>query len=327
MLPIVELPNDARLRWILSSAAQLIEAGTEPVSGLVLPNARFFPDVFDGTPKTIEQLLGRIVHHAGLDDIEFRLAVVSPEGETTGGGGCNSGGCSSGGSSATQLRRVAPAADDDSAWIISVAAQEIGNPTVLTTALVRGVSYVFLREAELLAQIEPEQVEATVDMTGVFLGFGVLLANGSYIYAKSCGGVKVQSATRLPVEEITLALAVCCKLHNHQTRAARKDLDPTPKAMFDEASTWADANAGVVRLLRTDRAAIEAESYALSEARGWFSRLFGLGRAKGPSVPTDEELEAMVSEQAAGSARPVDPEKAKRLAAIRELVDESFDAG
>ena len=142
----------------------------EPVSGLVLPTAKFFPDVFDGTPPTVERLLRRVVHHAGLSDIEFRLAVVSPEGEAAAGGGCNSGGCSSG-SSAPQMRRVAPAEDDDSAWVISVAATEIGNPTVLTTALVRGVSYAFLREAELLVQLEPEQVEVTVDMAGVFLGF------------------------------------------------------------------------------------------------------------------------------------------------------------
>ena len=55
----------------------------------------------------------------------------------------------------------------------------------------------------------------------------------------------------------------------------------------------------------------------------------GLGRAKGPSVPTDAEIEAMtarMSAESAGRAKPIDEAAARKLAAIRALVDESLDA-
>ena len=300
----------------------MLEGGAEPVSGIILPTSEHFPDRFDGKSASVERLLLRIRAQAGLEQVPMRAAVAGGEGQ---GSGCGGGSCCSTGAPAPRFERVHRLGADEG-YLVTVAAQEVGSPTVLTTALVRAVSHVFLTEAKLYAEFERAEVEGVVDLCGALLGFGVLLGNGSYIYSKGCSGSHVASATKLPVEEIGLALAIFCRLHGIAGRSVAGHLDPTPRTAFDEAEQWVRSNAGVVGLLRSDRAAIEAETYALSEARGWLSRLFGLGRARGPSVPTDDELERVArSLESKKPGASVDPAKARRLQELRELVDETLD--
>lgn len=175
------LPTEERLRWMLVAAARLVRGGAEPVSGLVLPNGKFFPDAFDGSPRAVGRLLRRIVKHAGLSDLPVKAHLVVPEGEALSGGGCSTGACGVGSADAGKVARVEERADG---WTLNVTASEVRNPTQLTTAMVRGVSHIFLREAGLYGEIDRHQAEGAVDLTGVLLGFGVLLANGAYIYAK-----------------------------------------------------------------------------------------------------------------------------------------------
>ncbi len=138
--------------------------------------------------------------------------------------------------------------------------------------------------------------------------------------------MKVASVTRMVVDELTVALALFCKLHGIPHSAAKKELDLTPRVHFEEAAVWADSNARVVALIRSDPEAVVAGSYTLSEGRGFFSRLFGLGKRKGASAFTDDELEVMAREiHATRDGADVDDERARRLADLRELVDESFE--
>ena len=319
---VVDLPNEGRMRWILERSARLLEGGTEPVSGLVLPTAEFFPDTFDGSERALLRLLARVLKLAGLSDLEVGLAVSVDDGGGSG-GSCSSGSCSTPAASPSQnMQRVVEVGD---AYVVNVAAPEIGNPTVLTTALVRAVSHIFLKEAELYEHFELAEVPVAVDLASVWLGFGVLACNGSYIYAKSCGGVRVASATTMPVEELALALAIYCKLYQQPRRTVNRHLQVTPRAFFDESAVWSDSNAKVVALLGSDPRSVAAGSYTLSEARSWLGRLIGLGRSRGPTAPTDDELEQLAEGLASSRSEPIDEEKARKLAAIRELVDESLD--
>lgn len=271
------------------------------------------------------RLLGRVTEQAGLSDLPLRLEIAG--GQDAGGGSCSSGSCcGTSAAPAGRFQRVRSDPDGEG-YVVTVAAQEVGNDTVLTTAFVRAVSHLFLLEADLYADFERAEYEPAVDVAGALLGFGVLLANGSYLYSKGCGSVSIQSATKLPVQEIATALAVFCELHKVHPRSIRGQLEATPRAHFDEASLWARSNAGTVKLLRSDRTAFEADSYSLHDARSWVSRLFGLGRAKSPSVPTDDELDEVArSLQRKSDDRDVDPEKQRRLAEIRELVDDALDS-
>jgi len=193
------------------------------------------------------------------------------------------------------------------------------------------VSFMFLNEADGYDGIPPADREPLTDLCAVLLCFGVLEANGSYIYMKGCGGVQVHAATQMPVDELTVALAVYCKLHDVPERVAAKHLELTPGEHFDEASVWASSNMSVVRLLRANPQAFEEDTYSLSPARSWLARVLGVGKKKRASSPDEElaELErslpAKLGEGSAKKSRAVDPEKARRMAELKALVDESLE--
>jgi hypothetical protein len=307
----METVREERLRWMLRAAALLHERGAEPVSGLVLPNNEFFPDAFDGTPKAVERLLGRMLGYAGLSDVTCGLQIVTPEGEVQKSGGCGSGGCAKPMAADGPTRRVERS---DDGYTVTLSAGEARHATLLTTALARATAAVFLGEAELDEDLEGDPA-AWIDACGAMLGFGVLLANGSHILSKGCGGVTVHSATTLPVEEITVLLAAFCQLYGISARTAKGELDAEPRRHFDEAAAWAKANGEVLALCTSDRRAVERDAYRLAPARSWLARLFA--RRTADAEPTEADLQR--------AAAPRDSEKARRMAALRDLVDESLD--
>jgi hypothetical protein len=315
------------MRWVLRTTASLLELGAEPVSGLVQPTADFFPDKFDGSPGALAALMRRVQDHAGLSDLTVDLGVVMPEGEAVK-VSCSSGACGGMGKLDTKLERVTRVGEGS--YRVMLDAGEVKQPVVLTTSLVRAVSAMFMAESGAYEEVLPADRDAATDLAAVLLGFGVLAANGSYIYMKGCSGVQVHSATRMPVEDVTLALAVFCKLHNVPDRVAAKHLELTPRECFDEAMVWASSNISVIRRLRSAPAALKADEFQLSEARSWLSRALGIGGRKA-ARSVDEELaelerQAMRGRLPAGSGAKGKTGGAdeKRLAEIRALVDETL---
>jgi hypothetical protein len=320
----MDLPSEPQLRWLLEKTALLLGYGAEPVSGLVTPTAEHFPDAFDASPSSVAKILARIQTHAGLDDVTTSVNVITPEGEVEK-SGCSSGACGSGGLVQTRLDRIARV--DDGVYAINVASGEVRHPVVLTTTLVRAVACIFLDESGALEAIAPEEREAMTDLAAVLLGFGVLVANGGYIYAKGCGGVNVHSATTLPIEQLGVALALYAQIHGTGERTVTKHLELTQREAFSEAATWAASNARVVRMLRSDPDAIREGLYELASAGSWLARKLGFGTKKSVRA-SDEELAVLERElaekRAAASAK--DPAKARRLAELKALVEESLEA-
>jgi hypothetical protein len=194
----------------------------------------------------------------------------------------------------------------------------------------------FLTEAETFDALLPRDREPAVDLSAVLLGFGVLAANGSYLYAKGCGGVQVHSATRMPVDELSLALAVYCRLHGVPDRVAARHLEVTPRAHFGESAVWASSNLPILRMLRDAPERLAADDFVLGEPRSWLARVLGLGKGRAARSAEDElvELERALSPAASQAARtprdpsqsrPADDGKARKLAEIRALVDESLE--
>ncbi|MCA9625855.1 MAG: hypothetical protein KC731_42825 [Myxococcales bacterium] len=132
-------------------------------------------------------------------------------------------------------------------------------------------------------------------------------------------------ATRMTVDEIGVALAIYTELHAADERAIRRHLDPTPQACFNEAMVWVKSNAKVVRLLRSDPAAIAAQSYVLSPARSWVARVLGLGKPKGVIAPDDAELASVMKDLQKAKASPKKPKRSDHDD-LRALVDDAFDA-
>ncbi len=317
----MDLPADSQLRWILRHTATLLEQGAEPVSGLVQPNGEFFPDHFDASPRALAALMNRVKEHAGLGDLTIDLSIVTPEGEAQK-VSCASGACGPGGKIDTKLGRVSQRGDGD--YMVAVTPGEARNPVVLTTTFVRSVSHIFLTEADAYRGVIPTDREPVADLAAVLLGFGVLMSNGAYLYMKGCSGVSVHSATRMPVDEITVGLALFCKLHDVSDRAASKHLELTPAEHFDEASVWASSNSALVKLLRDEPERIREGEYSIAPARSWLAR--ALGGKKKRARSDDEELADLERSLPAAAAKPrvFDPQKAEKLAELRALVDESF---
>jgi hypothetical protein len=323
---MVDLPAEPQIRWILRTSAALLEHGAEPVRGLIQPTAEFFPDRFDGSPQAAAAVLSRVQEHAGLADLDVDLAVVTPEGQAVS-ASCSSGACGAGPALGEKLQRAARIREG--AYRVAISAGEVRHPVLLTTAFVRAVSFMFMTEADAWGPILPTDREAALDVAAVLLGFGVLAANGSYIYAKGCGGVQVHSATRMPVDEIALALAIYARLHRVPDRAAARHLQVTPRAHFDESAVWASSNASLVRMMRDDPARIASDDYTIGEARSWLARALGIGKKRSSSADDDlAALERALPEaKKAAAARQADPERAAKLAELRALVDEGFGGG
>jgi hypothetical protein len=324
----MDLPVEAQIRWVLRRSATLLRLGAEPVRGLIQPTGEFFPDRFDGSPRSLGDLLARVQDHAGLGDLRTELSVVSPEGEEVAkAGGCSTGACGPGGKLDVRIDRVARR--QDGSYQVTVGSGEVRNPTVLTTAFIRSVACMFLSEAGAYDELLPEEREPATDLGAVLLGFGVLAANGSYIYMKGCGSVQVHSATRMPVDETTLALAVYCALHGVPERVAARHLAVTPRAHFEEASVWAGSNSAVIRLLRGDPELVEGNDFSLNPPGSWLGRLLRSKKRATARATSDDlaELErSLATEPAQPRERaPVDPARAKRLAEIKGLVDETLE--
>jgi hypothetical protein len=312
----MDLPSETQIRWIFRTSARLLADGAEPVRGLVLPTGAFFPDAYDGSPKAVAALCGRVLEHAGLSDVPVQVNIAAPDGSVQK-ASCSSGACGGGGFE-TRLDRVAR--HGDGSYTIGLGAGEVRHPAAVTTALARSVSLIFLVESGAIEATLPRDVEASADLAAALLGFGVLVANGSHIYMKGCSGVQVHSATKMGVEELGLALAIFCALHEVPDRLAQKHLETTPREAFDEASVWVASNRKLVKMLRSDPVAIEEDRYHIGEARSWLARALGIGKKK--QLSPEEELAQIEKWVASPQAKKaVDPAKAARLAEIRAFME------
>jgi hypothetical protein len=297
----MDLPSDDSLRWLVSTYARLRarygEAIGAPVA--VQPTGEFFPDEFKLDAPSIERLLRRMIRYSPVaDDLGLELVFVAPE-EGGAGGGCGSSACGAGGGRSV-LRSVQ---ELDDGYRVLVPAADVRNPELLTTSLARAVGALVLAEAG-------EEVDAGEDeLAAVACGFGVLLANGAAVWAKSCGGLRMAQATSLSVEELTVALALFLAVHGQ--RMPRAHLGATQREALDLATAWVESNPLLVETLRDRPAALEKGLFDLEPVRGLLGRW--MHRRK---------LEKELSAPAAPAPAPLSDDKRRRLAEARALVDE-----
>lgn len=331
MLRVMEFPWPLdQATWLVKRAARLAQLGAEPVGPLVLPTGAFFPDKMDGTEASFERLWNRMRGHVGLSDVETELLIVDPEANQIV-SSCSSGGCGSGLSSWNGERVIAR---DDGSYAIHLATPELKHPTVVTTALARSVGEVFLLEADALAAFGKKERAPVIDLAASMLGLAVLVANGSGIEVKGCGGIKVQSVTSLTTPLATLAVAmverreVLKKSRPADAGALDPHLDNVARAMFGMAQSYVRANDDVVRRLDDAPTGLVEGVFSLREPKD--SALTRIRRAFGFGAPvTDDPIAALEREIASGATLAksgAKPQKRRADAAeIRALVDESFE--
>jgi hypothetical protein len=281
----MDLPSDDSLRRIVTTMARLRAAHGAAIGepALVQPTAEFFPDEFRPDVASVGQLLRRMLGYAPLStELGIELAVLVPEPDHA--GGCGSAACgpggSGGGAAGVDVQEL------ENGYRVVVSATDVGNPDVLSTSLARSVGALVLHEAgEHVGAVQSE-------IAAVVCGFGVLLLNGSAVWAKACGGLRMAQATVLPVEEMAVALALFVALHGHKVSHARKHLGTTQRDAFDVAQDWVESNPLLIASLRDRPERLESGALDLEPVRGvlgqWLHKrkLEQALRARPVSTPT-----------------------------------------
>jgi hypothetical protein len=255
----MDLPSDDSLRRIVKTFAHLRAAHGAAIGApvLVQPTAEYFPDEFRPDLASVGRLLRRMMEYAPLSsELGIELAVLAPEPDHA--GGCGSAACAPGGGGAAGV----DVHELENGYRVVVSATDVGNPDVLSTSLARSVGALVLHEAGELVGAQTSEIAAAV------CGFGVLLLNGSAVWAKSCGGLRMAQATILPVEETAVALALFVALHGHKVSQARRHLGTTQRAAFDVAQDWVESNPMLVEALRGRPDRLEPGALALEPVRG-----------------------------------------------------------
>lgn len=314
----MSLPEESVLREVVERYARLAsrlggELGRRP---MVLPDAASFPDVFSPDLESLAVLVERMLEHAGMEDIPVGVALGGDDPAAQSGGCCGGGACAA--PSASAAPRVAEEGDG---WLLTVPAGELTQPTVLTANLARALALIFLMETRDEREPLEAPLDVTVDLTAVALGFGALVLEGAYIYAKSCGGPRVSSVTALGVSELAVALTLFAGAGEHPLKHAKRHLGATQLDALGEASTWLQSNPRLVERLRSDPAALARGEYTLDGAKPWLLR--AIARQRGPAAGSFEELEASLARGAAlrpasGAAGP-DDELARLVAEELEV--------
>jgi hypothetical protein len=326
----MELPWRAeQATWLIERAGKLALAGAEPVGPLVLPTAHFFPDRMDGSPEAFGRLFDRMKGHVGLDAIETELLIVDPEANEIV-SSCSSGACGS--KLATwNGARVVPR-DAGESYAVHLAMPELSHPTVVTTVLARALGDIFLRESGVKAG--GKERAAIGDLAASMLGLAVLVANGSGIEVKGCGGVKVESVTSLTAPLACLAVALVERRETLRNPGVERapllaHLDNVGRELYPAAAAFAKANDDVVRRLDDAPASLAEGQFSLREPRTSVTErlrsLFGLSAGStDPIVALERELREHGSKPGALPPAARSSRSRADLAEIRALVDESF---
>src|SRR4051812_31469418 len=216
----MELPvTDAKLRAIVSHLAHLRAAYADAFAAPVLvePNGEYFPDEFALDPESVERLLHRMLSYAPVSaDLAVGVGFIGEDGQVSG-GGCGSGACGTGG-----LKEIARggAVETEAGYAAGVHVNDVGDPTVLTTAPARSAGRIALFEAE--EDVDPRDEGALSELTAIAAGLGLLVLNGACVYKKGCGGMKRHQATFLDLEEIALGLALFARVTDKKPATVRR---------------------------------------------------------------------------------------------------------
>lgn len=326
----MELPGEESIRWLVRRYASLLANKDDPNAKhpVVLPNGEYFPDDFDGDAGSVNLLFWRLQEHSGMTDLDVELRFVDDGAAMPSGGGCSGGSCSTHAGSKGPPP-VPPIARLPDAYRVDVLLSQASSPVAMTAYLATALGRVHIQQTCKLEDWPEDEWRATCELAAVSLGFGVLLANASYMFSKGCGGVHVNRVTALQVTELALALGLFVGHQEHVGRQFVSSLDPTQRAAWGEAKLWIDSNAKLIRRLRRDPAEVAKDEHLeVAEAKPWLARVLGIGGKKKRSLDVfDEEGFSQFEAEMRGRKATASDGKKKNEKAddLRALVDESLE--
>jgi hypothetical protein len=265
------LLDDITADWIHSVFAwALREQGREIFFGgteLVLPTPEFFPGRADSLHAMAQLVFASVRRHARLGNWPCRLlapgelapqsyppqAPAAPEramGDPV---------LASAAGGAPALFRYVP--------------ELVGNPEALIASYAQEFAHHLATAASEPPPAGEENWGHVTELLGVFMGFGIMLANTAFnVRVNSCGSCQGPAAERqgfLGRAEIAYALALFCKLKEIPARHAKAHLSKALRPYFRHALQDLDRNRDLLARLRGDVPALPDPSLS-----GGFSKPF-----------------------------------------------------
>ncbi|TPV94795.1 MAG: hypothetical protein B7733_13360 [Myxococcales bacterium FL481] len=225
------LPPAAQRQWALEELERLIsKTGFSQlvVPPLIEPTEVFFPDRWGGGEQSVARLARRLLHYAGIDDHAVAIEIVED---------------------APPLADRAHAgawfaASEPGVCRFGVTSAALREPTELVGALARAVAEAF-RGLRGLVRRDTELEARLVDLTAVYLGFGVLTADAAVRHqGRGAGGMQTQRrVTRLGLlgPQLTcFALGVVMQLRDRpgEAKSVHDHLRPNERAFIRAARDW-----------------------------------------------------------------------------------------
>ena len=178
--------------------------GSVAESELILPTGEFFDTRREDGAVDVAALFDEIKGHCGMADWPITL-VPDDDGQTS----------ARDGSPIPVVRErgvLGTASADEASFTITYQKTLVDEPVRLIATLAHELAHCLLATAEIERVCEPDEEEFLTDLTAVYLGFGVFLANSRFakeVVAMDMGqGVGWSAAGYLPERDLIFALAL-----------------------------------------------------------------------------------------------------------------------
>jgi hypothetical protein len=248
-----ELPDEpARARLLAGLARVNAKCGWERLvsTPLLLPEPRFFPDRWEPNVRGARRLLARLMIYAGLDHLDL---VVTPFTEATWQEFDASGFGHAGPGAAAWFGGT-----DHGVCRFGVNVNELRNEDELVGTLCHEVAHAFRHEHGLQV-IDADVEEELTDLTAVYLGFGVMVLESSFVF--KTGGytphgqrLSWERRSRGYLSPATLALLLAAQFVARgqtlgQRKAIGRALSPNHRKLFEDACALFEQDPGELRAI------------------------------------------------------------------------------
>jgi len=117
-------------------------------------------------------------------------------------------------------------------------------PMNLIATLAHESAHAIHSRSHAALDVEPELYELFTDLTAVYLGYGIFLANSRFSFASDSRGWQAQGAGYLPEADLVFATAIFMKIKNIPLETAKPYLKPKLfkilKKSFKQLGSWGD---------------------------------------------------------------------------------------
>lgn len=275
----MHLPDASDREWLIDNLNRLIVragAGRFLSGRIVLPDDDHFPDRWEPNTEGVARITARLLAYAGMHGYQPAVALWRDE---------------RGPNDQTAAFFLG---FDGNRCLFGVDGSYFDSPDLLVGTMAHEVAHAF-RAAHDLVVAERDTEELLTDLTAVYLGFGVLLANGSYEYRSYQGRrgdvgnphwstYEHRKLGYLPYQAVSFALAAQAIARDADPKAIRRSLSSAQRESFDAA----------VRELRRQ----PLLKGLLGVGRPADSETIAIGAEPPTSAPAPAALQAMASAHA-----------------------------